>query len=469
MKKILFSLLLVAFVLNTQAIVRPGSLFNDGMVLQQQSDVLVWGRAKANTTVTAKASWDNKTVKCKSDAQGCWKLKLRTPKASYQNYELMLSDGDKLKIKNILIGEVWLASGQSNMEMPVKGFPSCPTENSNAFIAQADSYKGRIRVATIPRFPLRQPGDYVEGLWEDCTPENVADFTACGYFFALEITNKLNCPVGIINSSWGGTRVEGWTPQDLLEQYGEKMDNDVFRRPNEGTPMVMYNGMIKPLAGYTIKGFLWYQGESNVSYPQQYAERFSNMIKRWRRDWDQGELPFLYVEIAPFNYNSGTRSAKLREAQCKVQHQVSNCWMVCTNDLVYDFERVNIHPCKKFDVGQRLSWLALDKIYGLKGIISQSPEFQSMEIEDGKALISLSNMYRGYNRFVDIQGFEIAGADKKFYPAQVGFEKGCVAISSPDVKEPVAVRYCFKDFEVGNFGNGANLPLVPFRTDDWEE
>ncbi len=224
--------------------------------------------------------------------------------------------------------------------------------------------------------------------------------------------------------------------------------------------------MVKPLSGYNIRGFLWYQGETNVWWqPENYAERFSNMIKQWRSDWKLGDLPFLFVEIAPYNYNKGLCAPMVREAQCEVQHRVNNAYMVCTNDLVKPYESTQIHPCMKFEVAERLSMLAFSKVYGMNGIEAQSPEYQNMEIKDGKAILSFSHVGAGFNRFEDIQGFEIAGADKKFVPAHAAVTGRRIEVSSPLVKEPAAVRYCFKDWQLGNLASGDNLPVIPFRTD----
>ena len=449
-----------------QAIVRPASLFNDGMVLQQQSQVRVWGRAKALTKVSVKGSWNNKTVSCKSDADGKWELRLPTPAGSYKNYELTLSDGDKLVIKNVLIGEVWFASGQSNMEMPLHGYYNCPVQNSIDYITASAIYFGRLRMVSIPRFPLRQPAEFVDAKWMDCTPETARDFSATAFFFATQLANQLKCPVGIINNAWGGSSVEAWTPKEILETYPEiKLETELFKSPNCGTPMIMFNGMIQPMAGYNIRGFIWYQGESNVPHPELYADRFSNMIQSWRKAWGEGDLPFLFVEIAPYQYRTGDLSAKLREAQCDVQNRVNNSWMVCTNDLVEEYEPYQIHPHKKFEVGQRLSTLALSKVYKVAGIEAQSPQFYSMEIKGDKAYLSFINLHNGFSRFQDIKGFEIAGADKKFYPATAQIEGSRVVVFSQNVENPVAVHYCFHDFALGNLCDGDNLPIIPFRTD----
>jgi sialate O-acetylesterase len=466
MKKISLFLLSMLLCGSTQAIVRPASLFNDGMVLQQQSKVRVWGRAKALSKVSVKGSWNNKTVSCKSDAEGKWELHLQTPVGSYKNYKITMSDGQKLVIKNVLIGEVWFASGQSNMEMPLHGYYNCPVQNSSRYISESNKYNGKLRMVSIPRFPLRQLGEFVDAKWMDCTPQTARDFSATAYFFATQLADKLTCPVGIINNAWGGSSVEAWTPEEILETYPEiKLETELFKNPFCGTPMIMYNGMIHPLAGYNIRGFIWYQGESNVPHPEVYADRFSNMIKAWRKDWGQGDLPFLFVEIAPYKYGEGDLSAQLREAQCDVQNRVKNTWMVCTNDLVEEYEPYQIHPHKKFEVGERLSLLALNKVYNMNGLVVESPQYQNMEIKGDKIYLSFTNLQDGFNRFQDIQGFEIAGADKKFYPATAGIEGTRVVVSSQNVENPVAVRYCFHNFAIGNLKSGDNLPIIPFRTD----
>ena len=471
MKRLIFlSLGLLACSL-TQAIVCPASLFNDGMVLQQQSQVKFWGRAKANTKVTVRGSWNNKTVTTQSDKDGRWMLHLQTPKAGFTPYEVTLSDGDKLTIHDVLIGEVWFASGQSNMEMVMRGFYNCPVENSNRYIAESGKYANKLRMVNVPHFPLKDPGEFVDAKWMKCEPATVREFSALGYFYATQLIDKLDVPVGVICNAWGGTAVEGWLPQTVLRTYNDKKLNDnldtIFKKtPDCYTPSVMYNGMLKPLAGYTIKGFMWYQGETNVwNYCKDYQQRFSDMIKLWRKDWGQGDLPFLFVQIAPYNFDCGGDGALLREAQNNVQHQLPNCWMVSTIDLVKPYEFKQIHPCMKFEVGERMGLLSLVKVYGMKGVMPENPEYETMSVQDGKAILSFSHAEKGFDRFTNVTGFEIAGADKKFVPANAMVEGKDIAVSSPQVKKPVAVRYCFKDYAVGELHNSFGLPVLPFRTD----
>ena len=228
--------------------------------------------------------------------------------------------------------------------------------------------------------------------------------------------------------------------------------------------------MLKPLVNYTIKGFLWYQGESNVGRHQTYADRLATMVKLWREEWGQGELPFYFVEIAPFEYGEGDAAAFLREAQYKAQKLIPNSGMISTNDLVADYERKNIHPKNKKQVGERLCYMALANTYGFKNSIwSNGPEYKSLEIKDGKAFVSFDFAQEGFSRENGINGFEIAGADKVFYPATAVADLGnrIIVVSSEMVKEPVAVRYCFRNFLIGNLYNHRELPVVPFRSDNW--
>ncbi len=278
----------------------------------------------------------------------------------------------------------------------------------------------------------------------------------------------MDCPVGVISSAWGGTSVEGWTPADIVKDYDDAdLSEENLKKNVWNTPVVRYNGKIHPLAGYTLKGFLWYQGEANRDWPDKYAARLGNMVKAWRKAWGQGDLPFYEVEIAPFGYDDPNKisGALLREAQHDFTKQVANTGMISTNDLVNDYEIWQIHPCKKREVGQRLCYLALSKTYGKKGYMAESPEYDKMEIKDGKAYLSFTHCEYGFNRFDYIKGFEICGADKVFHTANVRIENNRAIVSSPDVKEPVAVRYCFKNWQPGNLGNVGGMPIIPFRTD----
>jgi sialate O-acetylesterase len=465
-----FLMLFALFTIGANAKVKLPEIVGDNMVLQQNTKVKLWGDAAPNKPVTVKASWSNENFRTQSDKDGKWLLWITTPAGSYENREISISDGEKVTLKNILIGEVWFCSGQSNMEMPLNGFWNCPIQGANEAIATASQNKG-IRFATISKVQEFTPQSSVQGKWQICNPENAAWFSATAYHFATSLNRALDVPVGIINCSWGGSKVESWTNREILETY---KDVDLSKEAINKTdgwlrPLVMYNGMLKPLTNYTIKGFLWYQGESNVGKHDTYAQRLANMVELWRKDWGLGNLPFYYVEIAPYQYGEGNWGAFLREAQYKAQFLISNSGMISTNDLVEEYEASNIHPKNKTSVGKRLSYMALNRTYGYKTVECNGPEYKSMEVKDGKAYLSFNYTQDGFSREKGINGFEIAGADKIFHPATAvaDLNKKTIVVSCEEVQEPVAVRYCFRNFLIGNIYNNRELPMVPFRTDNY--
>ena len=334
------------------------------------------------------------------------------------------------------------------------------------------------------------------GKWEICEPQNAQRFSAVGYFFARTLTDLLDVPVGIINCSWGGSCVEGWLPKEILETYPDGLtpidDTDYHRK------MVMYNGMLHPLMGYTIKGFLWNQGESNVGYEKEYFERFQTMAKLWRTGWNQpgDKLPFYTVEIPGYRYGNdenGIDAAKFREVQHKIAHSLENSGCVCTNDLVYEWEKDQIHATKKLEIGQRLAYMAATRDYGMSGFWAENPEFEKMEVveanewdkaviagtpvaanpnDKGKVtLLYFTNAFDGFDRMQDIEGFEAAGDDGIFHPAIVWSSNNdtrpLLKMVCPEVPEIKYVRYCFKNFVVGKLHNSRQLPIVPFRTDNF--
>ena len=473
MKKLLiiFSVLFIASAL--QAKVKLPEIIGNNMVLQQDTQVKLWGKAKANTTVHVKASWESRTFSTTAGSDGKWIILVPTPKATYKPQSIELSDGEISVINNILIGEVWFCSGQSNMEMPLNGFWNNPIQGANGIIANAAQYKG-LRFVNIERAAAPTPQETAKGTWRESTPETLQWCSATAFFFAAALEKALGVPVGIINCSWGGSRVEGWLPKEILDNYP---DVDVNKEVNGNEkeeylkPVIMYNGMLKPLQNYTIKGFLWYQGESNVGHHKTYPDRLATMVDLWRTEWALGELPFYYVEIAPFAYGDKDADwgARLREAQFKAQSLIPNSGMITTNDLVEPYEFDNVHPKNKTTVGKRLCYMALANTYGFKGIADRGPAYTSMQVKDGKAYLTFNNAGDGYNRMNGIAGFEIAGDDKVFYPAkaEVGHNKEII-VSSDAVATPVAVRYAFRNVLIGNLCNTREQPVYPFRTDSWE-
>ena len=329
-------------------------------------------RSDSKKEITIKTSWNNKIYRSKPDKSGYWEVKVETPKAGYDAYEIEFTDNQTLRLENILIGEVWFCSGQSNMEMPLYGFWGCPVENSTEDIATSGLLKG-VRMATIERIGSLTPQKYCKGKWKVSNPENAPWFSATGFYFARMLNKVLDIPVGIINCSWGGSRVEGWLPEEIVKEYTEIDLSKEQRCNSQGhweymSPVVMYNGMLKPLQNYTIKGFLWYQGESNVGMKASYSERLKTMVELWRKEWQLGELPFFMAEIAPYDYGQGTAAAVLREEQVKASLIINNSGIVCTNDLVNELEKPQIHPKNKRDVGHRFAYQALNKVYDYKGV-----------------------------------------------------------------------------------------------------
>ena len=471
MRTKLFFVFVLFSCMTSHAKIKLPELLSDHMVLQQQTNARLWGEATPNSTVTIQSSWNNQIWETKADAQGIWETTIATPSASFTPQTITISDGEPITLHNVLIGEVWFCSGQSNMEMTLNGFSKCPIEGANNVIADAPNHT--IRVATIHRSGALTPQPYAKGMWKESTTENAAGFTATGYFYALALQKTLQVPIGLINCSWGGSCVEGWLPERILKNY-QDIDLNKAKEPKFKwrQPMVMYNAMLYPSRKYTIKGFIWYQGCANVSRAASYAERMTAMVKEWRSLWGQGDLPVYYVEIAPFAYSNdckGTKSAYLREAQFKAQSMIPNSAMITTNDLVEPYEFSQIHPKNKKDIGDRLAWQALSKTYGYKGIYADSPSYREMEIKGNQILVRFDHAELGLSPWEEITGFEIAGENKVFHPATAKLTNNPeeIAVSSPKVKKPVAVRYCFRNFQIGNVVNHRNLPLIPFRTDNW--
>ena len=456
------------------ATVRPNSLISDNMVLQQQSDARLWGNADPGSSISVTTSWDDKTYQTSTDRTGSWSLAVKTPAASFTPHEITISDGEPLTIHNVLIGEVWLASGQSNMQMPLKGFPGCAVKDGLDEAINARSVEG-VRMFIVPLRKEYEPIEDCGSRWMTTDSfEDVKEFSATAWYFAKSLSAALNVPVGIVDCAYGGSRVESWLPREILEKYPDVSlkKEDIEAMTEYHRPMLMYNGMFTAVEGYTYKGIIWYQGCSNVGRHDVYAERLATMVEHWRECIGLGEIPFYYVEIAPYDYESGDRAdgARLREAQFKAQKLIPHSGMVSTNDLVEPFERHNIHPRRKSTVGQRLSWMALNRTYGHKSVVDGGPVYKGWTPKGREAWVAFENLPMGIGRNYMIEGFEIAGPDRKFHKADawLHWQTNEVVLTAPEVEEPVAVRYCFRDFQPGTLCGGNEQPAVPFRTDDWE-
>ena len=478
-KKLLMIVFGLLGIVTTQAKVRLPHILADNMVLQQNTEARLWGWAKPGKTVRVTVSWSDATYTAKTGSDGRWMVKVQTPVASYTPLSITFDDGEPVTLRNILAGEVWVCAGQSNMEMPVKGFWQCPVKDYNHWVIEAARHQ-EVRSVKIPSIMRSEPQDDALCEWKVCSPATVGDFSATGYFFARQLHEALGIPVGIIEANKGGSRVESWLTKENLQQFtsdptdsaaiAKKWPTDYLRS------MLWGNGTFNPILNFTVKGILFYQGCSNVGDPgDQYSERLKLLVSQWRKQFALGEIPFYFVEIAPYHYDdvNGTNGAMLREQQQKAQKIIPNSWLVCTNDLVYPYEYTQIHPAQKQQVGERLAYTALNRDYGMEEVRYKSASFKDMNIKNDTVFIHLQDNYYTEAPFEDIQGFEIAGADKVFHPAKArhfwqpggGYWDEAIILYSPEVKKPVAVRYCFRNFQIGNVKNGGNLPLFPFRTD----
>lgn len=446
-----------------QAQISLPAVFADHMVLQQKSDVPVWGWARASATIKVVGSWaPHDTVTTVVRPDGNWKVVLKTAEAGGP-YSLSITGDGSCELKDVMLGEVWLCSGQSNMEWT----PMSNIDNRDAEIAAAN-YPD-IRFFHITKRGADTPQNDCDATWAACTPEVMKNTSAIAYFFGRDLQKELNVPVGLVVSAWGGTPAEVWTPRELV------MENTEIREaiPDQTYPWwpvepgVLYNQMIHPIVPYSLAGVLWYQGESNRDHASSYGVLLKTMIESWRKDFRK-ELPFYLVQIAPHTYNAKDNGpALVREHQEWVSRTVPATGMVVVSDCVADVK--DIHPTDKQSVGLRLANMALGKTYGRLASGYESPVFKSLTISKNKALVSFLHADNGLMcKDKQITGFRIAGADGVFYPAKAQIKDQAVILTSPKVKNPVVVHYCFDDATIGNLFNKEGLPVAPFRSDrEW--
>ena len=465
--------LLIALCNTVSAEVKLPAIFGSNMVLQQQTNANLWGTSTPDATVKVTTSWNNKTYSVKADGEGNWKLAVATPEAGGP-YTITFNDGKKTVLDNIMIGEVWLCSGQSNMEMPIKGFKNQPVENSGRTLLQ--SKNSDIRLFTIKRNASFEPQTDVVGSWAEANAESVRDFSATAYYFGELLNQQLDVPVGLIVSSWGGSSCEAWMNEDWLRAFPDITipENKENLSAKNRVPTMLYNGMIAPIKGVAIQGVIWYQGETNYDRAPIYADLFSRMIEGWRSDWGQGDFPFYFCQIAPYDYALVTdknkqviNSAFLREQQLKAEQMNENVGMAVLLDA--GLEKC-IHPSNKDAAGERLARLALTKTYGMKGITAESPLYKEIEIKNDTVVVSFDRapMWVNANGTFESQLFTVAGEDRVFYPAKAWIERSKVLVKSDSVAQPVAVRYAFENWVKGDLF-GEDLPVSSFRSDNWEE
>ena len=498
-KKFLGFVLMALIVSKSFALVKPNSLFSDNMVLQHGVVVPIWGTANEGEVVTVEFNGQKVSTKSKN---GEWMVKLNALKASRKSSVLTISGENTVKIENVLVGEVWVCSGQSNMEMTLSSAWPRPIVNWKQ--EAEDANYPEIRQFHVDRNASDSLVKDANSKWVVCSPTSVKDFTAVGYFFARDLYKDLKVPIGLLFTSWGGTPAEKWTSRTALESNPElkpivdgyykalnkyKRDLDTFnlqkdellikwnsdsiaasidhkKLPSKPTPPKspvggaggLFNGMVSPLIPYAIKGVIWYQGEANSSRAKQYRTLFPTLINDWREKWHQNEFPFLFVQIAP---HLGM-TPEIREAQFLTLGKVPNTAMAVTIDCG---DSTMIHPTNKQPVGNRLSLAARALAYNEK-IEYSGPLYKSYEVKGNNVEISFDHIGKGLSsKDGDLIGFTIAGEDKKFVPASAIIKGNSVVVSSPDVNNPIAVRYAFINFNHGNLYNKDGLPASPFRTD----
>jgi len=499
----------LSFVLLTSLLhadVKLPAIISDRMVIQQKSSILIWGWAGVGEQISVKGNWQVQAVHTVADKDGNWSVHMNSPAAGGP-YEIIIEGENKIILRDIQAGEVWLASGQSNMAMPLK---SCI---NGAAEIKAANFKN-IRLFHVDHISAEQPRADCKASWKICTAANVTDFSAVAYFFGRSLYKNLKVPIGLISASKGGSPAEAWMNKDFLiadtafadifamwkkweQDYpvdsstyhkalnvwqmnkinAEKMKNPVPGKPHQPVsvemierphrrPGALYNGMLAPVLPFRIKGVIWYQGENNVVRPIQYRKLFTALIESWRSERGQEQLPFYYVQIAPFRYNGEVKAASLlREAQTQTL-SLGNTGMVVTADIG---NLDDIHPGNKQDVGKRLALWALAKSYGETQIIYSGPIFNSMKIEGSRIRIFFDHAETGLVvKGGSLKYFEIAAADQIFYPATAEIEDRTIVVYSQKVVNPKAVRYGWDINTIPDLYNGARLPAVPFRTDNWK-
>lgn len=445
--------------------VKLPSLIGNNMVLQQNTEIKLWGKAKANSKLKITLGWNNENIVAKTDNTGCWSLMVETPKAGGP-YDICFYDGDSLKLTNIYLGEVWLCSGQSNMQMRMKGNVAQPVLESNRYILDADE-NVPIMMFEVNKKASVEVLDNIDGVWQTNSSENVANFSAAAYFFGLELYKKLRVPVGLINASWGASNIESWMPVDTLKLYKDVSLKHLYSGEISKAPQqkgaLLYNGMLNPIKDYKIKGVIWYQGEANILNYESYSKKMCSFVGHLRSMFDNSELPFYFTQIAPYGYKKAFYGALLREAQLKAEKMISNSGMAVTLDVG---EEECIHPSNKKVVGERLALQALSKTYGVGGICASSPSYREMKIQDNKVILFFDNASMGFSSFgKELKNFEISDKSGKFLPAVAQIKNNTVIVWNDSIKNPVFVRYGFKNFVQGDLFGTSGLPVSSFRTD----
>jgi sialate O-acetylesterase len=454
---------LVLLAPSARADVKPHPLFSDGMVLQRDTKCPVWGTAEPGEEVTCSIQFDRQVkpviATAKADSDGKWRVDLKTPQAAEGTQTLTIKGKNEITVKDVYVGEVWIASGQSNMEWSVNAAAGAEEAKKNAGNARLRLFTVKKTAKDTPQTTV--PVDNYNGKWHEAGPSTIGPFSAVAYYFGRDLQKALDMPVGIIHTSWGGTASEQWTSMKVLDAHPEQKGHI------RGQEAKLYNGMIAPLIPYAFKGVIWYQGESNANRAALYRTGFPLMIQNWRDDWKQGDFPFLFVQLAPYAPRGEQPDpdwAHLRDAQLETTRKVKDTAMAVITDVG---EKTDIHPKKKEPVGHRLALAAEAIAYG-KQVEYSGPTFDKLAVDGNKAVLSFNHLGGGLEaKDGPLSGFTIAGEDKVFHNAEAEIKGDTIVVSCKEVEKPVAVRFGWANYPVVNLWNKAGLPASPFRTDDW--
>ena len=468
MKKLIMSLgiaCVVSFKMAIAQVAMP-AFFSDHLVLQQKSSAKIWGTAIGKKEIKIKTSWDNQTYTAKPNDKGNWSVVVKTSSAGGP-FTITISQQNKIELKDVLLGEVWLCSGQSNMDMPVKGYNNLPTANSLDLLMEAPD--PMLRLFKVEKKYATALETNVKGTWQLADASSVAAFSAVGYQFANYLRKQLSVPVGMIQSTWGGSPIEAWMDRELVGDVLKDriIENKAISKAVHQVPGNLFNGMISPLIGYNIAGVIWYQGEQNRHNYADYLALQHAMVSSWRAKWNIGEWPFYLVQLAPMKYaaKEAYKVPLLREAQLKLPDTLANSGVAVIIDAG---EEKNIHPEDKTIPSKRLAYLALSNTYHYKGFPMASPTFKKMVLKNDTVLVHFNHIPLGLTTYgKPITQFEIAASDQVFYPATAKLVNDVVRLYSDKVKQPVAIRYAFKDWAVGELYSVEGLPVSSFRTDNW--
>ena len=453
-------------------------LFTDHAMLQQQTQVPVWGWGDPGKAVEVR--WDGKSYKTSVKADGSWRLEIPTGKADGAAYTLTVKSGkETLTVNDIVLGEVWICSGQSNMEMPISGFGFQEVEGATEAIMAAPETASQVRVFDIKTPKCTEPRADVDAAWAYSDGAVTARTSAVAYFFAKRLSKSLGVPVGILVNAWGGSRIEPWMTREVIDAAGltEQELKDLYavqEQPDRWpeTPELIWNGRVKPIVGYAAKGIIWYQGCSNMSQPHCYDKLQKAMVELWRKEWGR-ELPFIFTLLAPHDHGNsdGRWRAFFVENQLHTEEILDKSWAVCTETLG---NKVTVHPSQKKEVADMMVQRALQNVYDIySGVSIELPRLKEVVFgEDGTAKVTLTQVWSNLMSISarDIVGFELAGEDRQFHlaEAQVDWDGGTILVRCPEVPKPIAVRYGWRNWMGANLQKSNGIPVPPFRSDDWD-